>query len=143
WLVRAIKLTAVGWHLLCALAIYLLGQRQAGRGLTACAALAYALNPAAILDVVYWGQLDGAHSLFSVLALGWLTGGLLLSSGAAMALAVLAKPQAWLILPLYAIALVRQAELRRLVQTALVGAAAGGVVLLPFLVTGRLGEFMT
>jgi hypothetical protein len=143
WLVRAIKLTAVGWHLLCALAIYLLVQRQAGRGLAAWAGMAYALNPAAILDVVYWGQLDGAHSLFSVLALGWLSGGLYMSSGAAMALAVLAKPQAWLILPLYLIGLVRQTDARRLAQTALVGAAAGGVVLLPFLLTGRLGEFLT
>src|SRR6266851_4765472 len=115
WLVQAIKLTAVGWHLLCALAIYLLVPRRPGRGLAALAGLAFALDPAAILDVLYWGQLDGAHSLFSVLALGWLSGGLVMMSGAAMALAVLAKPQAWLLLPLYAIGLVRQADVRRLV----------------------------
>jgi hypothetical protein len=64
-------------------------------------------------------------------------------SGAAMVLAVLAKPQAWLILPLYVIGLVRQASTSRFAQTALVGAGAGVAVLLPFLLTGRLGEFVT
>ena len=58
WLVRAIKLTAVGWHLLCALAIYLLVQRQSGRGLAACAGLAYALNPVSVLITGYHGQFD-------------------------------------------------------------------------------------
>src|SRR5207244_12902186 len=64
-------------------------------------------------------------------------------AGGATPLAVLGKPQAWLILPLYAIGVVRQADATRLAQTALVGAAAGGVVLLPFLLAGRLGEFLT
>jgi hypothetical protein len=143
WLVRAIKLTAVGWHLLCALSIYLLVPRQSGRGLAAVAALTFALNPATVLDVVYWGQLDGAHSLFSVLAMGWLSGALPISSGAAMALAVLAKPQAWLILPVYAIGLVRQANLRQFVLTVVSGAAASALVLLPFALNGRLGDLLT
>ena len=104
----------------------------------------YVLNPAALYDVAHWAQPDGAHSLFSVLAIGLLGLGQVIAPWAAMAAAALAKPQAWSILPLLAIATLRWHGLRR------PGARARGrraspslVIVLPFIVTGRLGELLS
>jgi len=71
------------------------------------AAALYVANPAMLYDVAHWAQPDGAHSLFTVLAVGWLDLGYVALAWAAMALAALAKPQAWTVVPLLALAPVR------------------------------------
>ena len=143
WLLHAIKAVAVGWHLLAGLAIYLLLRRVVEPSRAALGGILYVLNPAALYDVAHWAQPDGAHSLFSVLAVGLLEMGAVGLAWAAMALAALAKPQAWAILPLLTLATWRESGLGRLVRGALVGAGVAVVVLLPFLVTGRLGQFLS
>jgi hypothetical protein len=60
-----------------------------------------------------------------------------------MALAALSKPQAWAILPLLAIATLRDHGPRALGGGIAVAAVVGGVVVLPFVVTGHLGELLT
>src|SRR5439155_1525588 len=67
----------------------------------------YVLNPAALFDVAHWAQPDGAHSLFSVVAIGLLSLGQEIAPWAALGAAALAKPQAWAIVPLLAIATMR------------------------------------
>jgi Gpi18-like mannosyltransferase len=142
WLFRGIKITALGWHLLTALGIYLL-LRQAGRGqLSGAAAALYVANPAAVFDVAHWGQPDGAHSFFGVLAVGWLVAGHVLLGWAAVALAALAKPQAWAILPLLALATWRVGGARGLGKGLAVAAAAALVAVLPFILSGRLAELL-
>jgi Gpi18-like mannosyltransferase len=102
----------------------------------------YVANPAALFDAAHWAQPDGAHSLFSVLAVGWLSAGYPLWAWSAMALGALAKPQAWAILPLVALASCREFGIWRLLAGAGIAAAIGAVTVIPLLSTGRLGELL-
>jgi Gpi18-like mannosyltransferase len=136
WLREAIKFVALSWHLVCGLAVFVLVRRRFGDTAASIAGAVYVANPAALYDVAHWAQPDGAHSLFSVLAIGLL-------SWPAMALAALAKPQAWVLAPLLAIASLRERGLRVTVTGMAVGAVLALVVVLPFLLTGRVGELMS
>src|SRR5438105_4172546 len=89
WLHEAIKFVALGWHLLTAAAIFLLIRRVATEATAAVAASLYIVNPAALYDITHWAQPDGAHSLFSILAIGLLSIGQILAPWAAMAAAAL------------------------------------------------------
>jgi hypothetical protein len=143
WLHEAIKFTALAWHLLTAGALFLLVRRIAGESLAAIAGSVYVLNPAALFDVAHWAQPDGAHSLFSVVAIGLLSLGQVLVPWAAIAAAALAKPQAWAILPLVAIATVRSHGLFGLARGVLIGAVVSVLITLPFLLTGHLRDLLT
>ena len=143
WLVQAVRLVAIGWHLLTATAIYILTRRVASERTAGLAAALYAANPAAIANTAYWGQPDGAHSLFSVLAVGFLASGRWRFSWAAMSLGALAKPQAWALLPLLVLATWRQHGRRRLVEGVGIGGSVAIVVVLPFILSGRVTELLS
>jgi Gpi18-like mannosyltransferase len=143
WLREGIKFVALVWHLLTGAAIFLLVRRTASPLLAAAASAGYVLNPAALYDVAHWAQPDGAHSLFSVLAIGLLGLGGVVAPWAAMALAALAKPQAWSIVPLLALATIRTHGVLGLARGALSGAIVSGVVILPFIFGGRLDQLLT
>jgi Gpi18-like mannosyltransferase len=140
---EGIKFAALIWHLLTGIAIFALVRRWATPGRAAIAGALYLLNPAAIFDVGHWGQPDGAHSLFSVVAVGLITLGQVLAPWAAIALAAMAKPQAWFLIPLLVIATLRSRGLLALARGALVGAAVTVLLALPFLIGGRLGELLS
>src|SRR5207244_11678594 len=71
WLHEAIKFVALTWHLLTALAIFVMVRRTTPAPMAAALAGGlYVLNPAALVDVAHWAQPDGADSLFSVPAIG-------------------------------------------------------------------------
>lgn len=144
WLREAIKLVALGWHLLAASAIFVLLRRGAATEREAAlAASLYLVNPAALYDVAHWAQPDGAHALFSVLAIGLLSSGPVWAAWVAMAAAAFAKPQAWSILPLLGVATFRAHGGVGLARGIAAGAVAGGVISMPFLLTGHLGELLT
>ncbi len=119
--------------------------RRAPRGPLA-AALAgglYVIDPAALFAVAHWAQPDGAHSLFSVLAIGLLSLGQVIAPWTALAAAALAKPQAWSIVPLLAIATIRTHGLTGLARGAIAAGLVSLVIVAPFLVTGRVQELLT
>jgi Gpi18-like mannosyltransferase len=139
---QAIKLVALTWHVLTAIAIYAIVRFGVGPKLAAFAAAAYVLNPAALFDVAHWGQPDGAHSLFSVLAIGLLPFGAGLGAGVAMALAALAKPQAWALVPLFALGGWRYLGLNGLIRAGIAATLVSLIVIAPFLLSGRLPELL-
>jgi len=144
WLHQGIKFVALTWHLLTAVAIFAIVQRTSRAALTAAlAAGLYVLNPAALFDVAHWAQPDGAHSLFSVVAIGMLSLGQVVAPWAAMGAAALAKPQAWAILPLLAIATIRSHGLAGLARGVVAAGVVSLVIVLPFVVTGRTGELLS
>lgn len=142
WLRRALKLVALAWHLAAGAAVCALLARGAGLAWAAGAGTLFAANPVAVLHVGHWGQPDGAHALFTVLAVGWAAAGHPGRSGAALALAALAKPQAWAFLPLVGLAIWRSGGIRALATAAGAGGTTAALVLLPFLVAGRLGDLL-
>ncbi|TME86870.1 MAG: hypothetical protein E6I52_30705 [Chloroflexi bacterium] len=143
WLHEAIKFVALAWHLLTACAIFVLVRRATTQPLAAVAGSLYVLNPAAIYDVAHWAQPDGAHSLFSVLAIGLLSAGQVLAPWAAMAAAALAKPQAWAILPLLFIATFRLHGRLGLARGLLVLVSVSVGIAVPFFAAGRLSELLS
>src|SRR5438132_7559162 len=141
WLHEAIKFVALTWHLLTAIAIFLIVRRTTRAApAAALAGSLYVLNPAALFDVAHWAQPDGAHSLFSVMAIGLLSLGQVIAPWAALGAAALAKPQAWAIVPLLAIATIRTHGLTGLERGVVAAGVISLVIVLPFLVTGRVGE---
>jgi dolichyl-phosphate-mannose-protein mannosyltransferase len=138
WLVLALKVVAVTWHFLTALVIFVLLRQMADRNspLPGVTAGAYAANPAAVFAAAHWAQPDGAYCVFVVLAVGWLTVGRLLPSWTAMAVAALAKPQAWVLVPFIAFATVQRWGRRGLICGLAVGLCASLVVILPFVADG-------
>src|SRR5439155_24416794 len=143
WLHEAIKFVALAWHLLTACALFVLVRRATTQPLAAVAGSLYVLNPAAIYDVAHWAQPDGAHSLFSVLAIGLLSAGQVLAPWAAMAAAALAKPQAWAILPLLFIATFRLHGRLGLARGLLVLVSVSVGIAVPFFAAGRLSELLS
>jgi len=143
WLREGIKFVALSWHLLTALGIYGLVRTTVGSTHAGVAGALYVLNPAALYDAAHWAQPDGAHSLFSVLAIGLLSLGHTVLPGIAIAVAALAKPQAWVLLPLMAIELWRQRRVEGVVRAGVAGGVVALVVIAPFLVSGRWPELLS
>jgi hypothetical protein len=77
------------------------------------------------------------------MAIGLLSLGQVIAPWAAMAAAALAKPQAWALLPLLAIATLRAHGLRGLGRGVLSAAAVAVVISLPFILTGRIAELLS
>ncbi|HEV7664118.1 MAG TPA: hypothetical protein VGQ62_11330, partial [Chloroflexota bacterium] len=140
---EGIKFVALTWHVLTGAAIFFLVRRLSSADAAAVASAAYLLNPAALYDVAHWAQPDGAHALFSVLAIGLLGLGAVSLAWVAMAFAALAKPQAWSIGPLLVIATLRGYGAPGLVRGASVGAIVCLVLCLPFIVSGHVAELLS
>jgi Gpi18-like mannosyltransferase len=142
-LLEGIKAVALWWHVLTGLAIYLILSQTAAARAAGAAATLYLVNPALLYDVAHWAQPDGAHSLFSVLAVGLLSFGQVVAPWIAAALAALAKPQAWSIVPLLALATFRSHGWSGLVRALVAGALTTLIVVLPFILTGRLQQLLS
>ncbi|HVO10214.1 MAG TPA: glycosyltransferase 87 family protein [Vicinamibacteria bacterium] len=99
-----------------------------------------ALNPAVVFDSAYWGQTDSLCAVLIAAALVLLVRGKPNGAWVAAAAAALAKPFAYPILPLLAVASLRWFGVRRTLVGAMAGAAAFAAALLPFLWIGRLTQ---
>jgi hypothetical protein len=100
-LTAALKSIAVVAHLLGVVLVCRAVAARAGPRAGYAAAAAYGLNPAALYAVAHWGQPDPIHSFLLVLAVLLHTGGRPGAAGFALGLALMTKPQAWAMLPLF------------------------------------------
>ena len=144
-LLRAgIKFVALAAHVLTGLAIAWIGWRLSPRPtLATLAGAVYLLNPATLYDVAHWGQPDGTHSLFSVMAVGGVELGMVALAWTALAVAVLAKPQACAIVPVVALATARLRGIAACVQGAVVAVVAGVIGVAPYLLSARLPDLLS
>lgn len=138
----AIKSVAAGFHLVLAAAIFLLLVRSANPRSATLATSAYVLNPAALWDSAYWGQPDAAHALWLVVAFGLVATYWWRWGWASAALAAMTKPQAWFLLPAFAYGEFVVGGPRRVAIGAGVASAVVLIVLMPFIVSGRIGDFL-
>jgi hypothetical protein len=102
------------------------------------AAIAYWANPAAILNGEVLGYLDPLMMLPAIASLILIHLGAASWAGVCLAIAVLTKPQAVLIVPVYALAAWRMGGRRGLASAAIGGAMAAGVIVLPYALVGAL-----
>ena len=140
WLTTAIRLVALSMHLVLGAVLYRLAAppRLAARHDRCGGVFA---EPRRTLGRLGLGQPDSWHSLFSVLGLWSAGGGLAARSGFWLALAACTKPQAWLVVPLGAVGLLRRSGLAAWLKAGLAAAAVVLVVLMPFLVAGACARF--
>jgi hypothetical protein len=162
-----IRFQAIVFHLLVGLAVYVVAGRVAPFGPAFAALVAYLFNPGVLFDVAQWGQPDPVFGLFVLIALAavswpgqvdtsaegvsaapvvWLSMGELAlrsgTAGAAIVLAALAKPQAWVFLPLVGLLIWRRGGISGVAVGALAAAAAGALIAAPFVVHGTLRELL-
>jgi hypothetical protein len=143
WLTTAIRLVALSIHLVLGAVLYRLVAPLAGSLRATIGSAVYLLNPGALWDVAVWGQPDSWHSLFAVLGVWSIASGWAARGGAWLALAACTKPQAWVVLPLCAVGLLRRASPAGWLRAGLAGTAVVVLVLSPFLATGRLRQVLT
>lgn len=156
-----LRLAALGFHLLVGMLVFGVARRLATFRTALVALAAYLFNPGVVFDVAQWGQPDPIFGLFvagALAAVAWpLTDAappgfvglpsrrVLISmalGGAAIALAALAKPQAWVYLPLIGLLVLRRGGLVGALAAAAAGGAAGLLVALPYLLHGTLRELL-
>jgi Gpi18-like mannosyltransferase len=94
----------------------------------------YLLNPALIFDSAYWGQTAAVHSLFMLLSVIAVDRRRYHWAGAALAVAILTKPQAIAIAPLVLILAVGERGLLRFLAG---GVIATLLVITPFILAGN------
>jgi len=96
-----IKSIGVAFHLLGAVIVFRVVSREAGASAGYAASAAYAFNPAVLYDVAHWGQPDTLHSFLLVLGVLSLVARRPAAAGLAVGLALMTKPQAWAMLPIF------------------------------------------
>jgi Gpi18-like mannosyltransferase len=129
-----LRLPALAADLLAGAIIFRVLRQRVSFDSAVWAAAVYVLNPSLIFDSAYWGQTAAIHSLLMLLSVTALEGRRYDWAGAALAAAVLTKPQAIAIAPLVLLLAVRdRGTLRMLVG----GAAASLAISMPFILAGN------
>lgn len=158
-----LRLAAIGGHLLVGALVFAVARRVASPRAAVGALGAYLFHPGVVFDVAQWGQPDPVFGLFVVAALaavawplappsatslptrgrrGHGRGMAAAVAGAAIVLAALAKPQAWIYLPLLGCLVLRRAGVAGALVAAAAGAAVGLLVALPYLLHGTWRELL-
>lgn len=133
-----LKLPAIAADMLCAGVIYKFAKEKTSESKSIVLALIFALNPMAILNSSWWGQVDSVFTLFAVIALICLYKNKCELSAVFYAIALLIKPQALIIFPVYLFYIYELIKTQRLkgikttVISALCGAAVFFALVIPF-----------
>ncbi|PWB52563.1 MAG: hypothetical protein C3F06_08395 [Candidatus Methanoperedenaceae archaeon] len=127
-----IKLPAMTADILTAFLIFLIVRRYGRFRLAFLSMISYSFNPAIIYDSAIWGQVDSVYTLFFMLSLMLFFSDKPISSGVCLVLAILTKPQSLVLLPLFALFIIRKQPLFTSVKVAAASCAAFVVVALPF-----------
>ena len=133
-----LKLPAIATDMLCAAVIYKFAREKTSESKSITFALLFALNPMVILNSSWWGQVDSVFTLFAILALICLYKDKCELSAVFYALALLIKPQALIIFPVYLFyifGLIKERKLKgvgKAAVSALCGAAVFFLFVLPF-----------
>jgi Gpi18-like mannosyltransferase len=127
-----LKMPAIFADIATALLIFLVVRKYGSFRLAFIAMISYAFNPAIIYNSAIWGQVDSVYTLFFMLALMLFVSGKQMLSGVFIALAILTKPQSLVLVPLFALVMIKKKSPIDLAKIASVSCAAFVVVALPF-----------
>ncbi|MCH8251369.1 MAG: NPCBM/NEW2 domain-containing protein [Planctomycetes bacterium] len=141
-LLAIFKIPACLADVVIALALYVEGRRIFGGRRAAGAAALYFLNPVAIYNSAYWGQVDAIHTaiiLIGIIFVGRRRFGL---AGAFLALALLQKFQSIAFAPLVLLDAYRCRRWQGLGMVMVGGIVAASIVCLPFAMNGVLDDVL-
>ncbi len=127
-----LKMPAILADIATALLIFLIVRKYGSFRLAFISMISYAFNPAIIYDSAIWGQVDSVYTLFFMLALMLFVSGKQMLSGVSMALAILTKPQSLVLVPLFALVMIKKNSPLTLAKILSVSFAAFVVVAWPF-----------
>lgn len=116
--------------------IYAAGRRWATPLTAGVAATVYATNPAIIADSARWGQVDSIPAYLMVLALVLFVEDRVIFAGVALALSVMTKPTALILVPLLAVVMLRRGRFGSLATLASSFGITALAVVWPFVPTG-------
>lgn len=137
------KLASCAADMIIGATLFLEGRRLLGTsgGMLACGL--YVLNPVALYDSAYWGQVDAIYTLFVLGSLVLVLRGHAGWAGALAVVALAAKFQSIAVLPLVVFEGFRRSGWSGLARLAAGGAMALVVLSAPFVYTGTLTESLT
>jgi len=127
-----IKMPAMIADISTAFLIFLIVRRYGSFRLAFLSMISYSFNPAIMYNSAIWGQVDSVYTLFFMLALMQLVSDKPMLSGIFLTLAILTKPQSLVLLPLFALYVIRKYSIFTSVKVAAASCAVFVVVSLPF-----------
>ncbi len=138
-----LKTPAVLADLAIGVLLFTAARRVLGRGAACGAASLYVLNPAALYDSAYWGQIDSVPALPVLAALILVQRQACIAGGALAAAAVLLKFQSIVFVPILLLEAQRNRPWRAPAWLCVGAAFGAAVVLAPFATTGALTETLS
>ena len=131
-MVSIVKLAPNLFDLGTAALIYIFVRKQLSFKQSLLATALYAFNPAVIFNVAIWGQFDAIYTFFLFLSLMLALKSKPKLSAVVFAIAILTKPQAIALAPLFIYLIYRKNGLKSLLFSVLVFTASIFVIILPF-----------
>ena len=139
-LMMLIKLPNLICDLLIGLIVFLAVLKRTSFGLAVTILCLYLFNPAIIWEAAFVGQFEAIQTIFILLAVVLLYVGKVEISWAALALAALTKPQGLILIPLIGFASLLMFPASRLLRAGMAALAVTFVVLLPWILSGRMSD---
>ncbi|HEY8283583.1 MAG TPA: glycosyltransferase 87 family protein [Chloroflexota bacterium] len=127
------KLPAMAADVATVVLLYVVGKRWGYAGAGYLAALSYAFNPGIIFNSSRWGQVDSIPALFMVVALVLLIESRPVLFGIALALSIVCKPTALILVPLCLVVLLRRGRYKDVMSACVSGLVTVAVVFFPFI----------
>jgi Gpi18-like mannosyltransferase len=133
-----LKIPAIIADIATAFLIFIVARKYASSKVAFLVMTSYTFNPAIIYDSAIWGQVDSVYTLFFMLALILFISDKPVLSGAAMALAVLTKPQSLVLVPLFAVVMMKKHTPLTIAKVSTASIAAFVIVALPFYIDSSI-----
>ena len=127
-----LKTPAIIADIATALLIFLIVRKYGSFRMSFLSMTVYAFNPAIIYNSAIWGQVDSVYTLFLMFALMEFVSDKPMIAGASLALGILTKPQSLVLVPLFALIMLKKHSLLTFVKVSIASFTVFVLVALPF-----------
>jgi dolichyl-phosphate-mannose-protein mannosyltransferase len=134
WFTLLLKLPAIAADTMIAALLYRWSKEHLRQGVAIVIALSFWLSPAILINSAAWGQVDSFFMLWILISLRQLEKGKLEKAAALYAVAILVKPQALLLGPIFLVALVKRRSWPVFGRSGLYGLLVLALLSFPFLI---------
>ncbi|KAB2946195.1 MAG: hypothetical protein MPEBLZ_00382 [Candidatus Methanoperedens nitroreducens] len=127
-----LKTPAIIADIATALLIFLIVRKYGSFNMSFLSMTVYAFNPAIIYNSAIWGQVDSVYTLFLMFALMEFVSGKPMIAGTSLAMGILTKPQSLVLVPLFALIMLKKHSLLTFVKVSIASFTVFVLVALPF-----------